>query len=223
MPAQKKNIKRDIVVILCDQLRCDFLSLYGCRGVPTPNLDCLVRQGVVFDRAITASPVCSPAHASMMTGLYPTRHGVWKNDLPYNPGLDYLTERMNALGYHTGAFGKLHHTSALAASLPNCGAVKGFKDRTVLEYSFTLDRDGVYPDADLEVPDCFHGLMSTLATHQTLLGDAIATGDPRLFAQVLYAYPLHQNEPETRALWKELLEIHAAEMPAVFQEAKDYC
>jgi alpha-galactosidase/6-phospho-beta-glucosidase family protein len=110
----------------------------------------------------------------------------------------------------------------LAASLPNRGAVKGFKDRTVLEYSFILDKDGVHPDADLEVPDCFHGLMSALATHQTLLGDAIATRDPRLFAQALYAYPLHQNEPETRALWKELLSIHAAEMPAVFQQAAAY-
>jgi 6-phospho-beta-glucosidase len=111
----------------------------------------------------------------------------------------------------------------LAASLPNHGAVKGFKDRTVLEYSFTLDADGVHPDADLEVPDCFHGLMSSLATHQTLLGDAIATEDPRLFAQALYAYPIHQDEPETRALWKELLTIHADEMPAVIQNARDYC
>ncbi len=111
----------------------------------------------------------------------------------------------------------------LAASLPNRGAVKGFKDRTVLEYSFTLNRDGVHPDADLEVPDCFHGLMSALAMHQTLLGDAIATCDPKLFAQALFAYPLRQNERPTRTLWKELLEIHAAEMPAVFQKAKDYC
>lgn len=42
-------------------------------------------------------------------------------------------------------------------------------------------------------------------------------------AQALFAYPLHQNERSTRALWKELLSIHAAEMPAVFQQAKDYC
>lgn len=110
----------------------------------------------------------------------------------------------------------------LAASQPNRGAVKGFKDRTVLEYSFTLDRDGVHPDPDLEVPDCFHGLMSSLATHQTLLGDAIAAADPRLFAQALFAYPLHQNEPETRALWKELLTIHASEIPNAFQQARDY-
>jgi arylsulfatase A-like enzyme len=67
---------RDVVVILCDQLRCDFLSLYDCRAIPTPNLDRLSRQGVVFDRAITASAVCGPARASMMTGSYPTQNGV---------------------------------------------------------------------------------------------------------------------------------------------------
>jgi alpha-galactosidase/6-phospho-beta-glucosidase family protein len=111
----------------------------------------------------------------------------------------------------------------LAASLPNRRAVKGFKDRVVLEYSFTLDKDGVHPDADLEVPDCFHGLMTSLSMHQTLLGDAIATRDPRLFAQALYAYPLHQNERPTRALWKELLAIHRQEMPEVFQKTGDYC
>ncbi len=111
----------------------------------------------------------------------------------------------------------------LAASLPNRGAVKGFKDRTVLEYSFTLDKDGVHPDRGLEVPDCFHGIMTALSMHQTLLGDAIATGDPKIFAQALFAYPLHQNEPGTRKLWKELLSIHREEMPAAFQKAKEYC
>lgn len=110
----------------------------------------------------------------------------------------------------------------LAASFPNRGAVRGFKDRTVLEYSMYLDKDGAHPDPDLEVPDCFHGLISALATHQTLLGDAIAARDPKLFAAALFAYPLHQNTRETKALWRDLLEIHADEMPAEFQKAKDY-
>lgn len=110
----------------------------------------------------------------------------------------------------------------LAASLPNRGAVCGFKDRAVLEYSFTLDRSGVHPDRDLEVPDCFHGLITSLSMHQTLLGDAVAARDPKLFAQALFAYPLHQNEPRTRTLCRELLAIHASEMPAVFQKAADY-
>ena len=45
----------NILVFLCDQLRPDFLRLYGCEAVPTPNLDRLAGEGVVFDHAITAS------------------------------------------------------------------------------------------------------------------------------------------------------------------------
>lgn len=118
-------MKRDIVVILCDQLRCDFLSLYGCRAVPTPNLDRLAKRGVVFDRAISASAVCGPARASMMTGLYPSQHGVWRNDQPFNPGLRYLAHEMDGLGYRTGAFGKLHHTPRLD--------LKGFQHARLME------------------------------------------------------------------------------------------
>ena len=110
----------------------------------------------------------------------------------------------------------------LAASLPNRGAVRGFKDRTVLEYSMHLDRKGVHAELDLEVPDCFHGLISSLATHQTLLGDAIATRDPRIFAHALFAYPIDQNTRGAKALWRDLLRIHAREMPAEFQKAADY-
>ena len=110
----------------------------------------------------------------------------------------------------------------LAASLPNRGAVKGFKDRTVLEYSGHLDSDGIHPDPGLEIPDCFHGLISSLAAFQTLLGDAVATRDPKLLHEALYAYPLYHNTNAAKSLWKELLRIHAPEMPPVFQKAKDY-
>lgn len=100
---------RNVLVILCDQLRPDFLNIYGCPAIPTPNLDRLAAMGVVFDRAITASTVCAPARAGMMTGRHVSDHGVWSNSVPFRPGMDLIAERMNALGYRTGAFGKLHH------------------------------------------------------------------------------------------------------------------
>lgn len=101
--------RRNLIVFLCDQLRCDYLSLYGCTGVPTPNLDRLAARGVVFDRAISQSPVCCPSRATMMSGRYVSDHGAWTNDMPCRPGLTFLPERLNDLGYRTGAFGKLHH------------------------------------------------------------------------------------------------------------------
>ncbi len=110
----------------------------------------------------------------------------------------------------------------LAASYPNRGAVKGFKDRTVLEYSMFLDKNGITPEPDLEVPDCFHGLISSLATHQTLLGDAVAAKDPKILAQALFAYPICQNTENSRELCRELLKIHEKEIAPEFQSAKDY-
>jgi 6-phospho-beta-glucosidase len=110
----------------------------------------------------------------------------------------------------------------IAASRPNRGAVRGFKDRTVLEYSMTLDRDGVTPLPDLEVPDVYQPVITALATHQTLLGDAVATGDPRLFADALACYPLQPGSRQARALCRDLLRIYAAEIPAVFQGTADY-
>ncbi len=105
-------MKRNIVVILCDQLRPDFLEVYGCEAVPTPALRRLANDGALFTRAITCSPVCAPARASMMTGRYPSDHGVWTNDVPFRDGMELLPERMAALGYESGCFGKLHHYPA---------------------------------------------------------------------------------------------------------------
>lgn len=109
-----------------------------------------------------------------------------------------------------------------AASHPSRGAVRGIKDRTVVEYTVTLDRHGLTPAADLVMPDSYHGLMNALATHQTMLGDACATRDPRLFAQALLAYPIQPNSAAQRRLCRELLRIHAAEIDPVFQQAKNY-
>lgn len=102
----------NILVILCDQLRKDFLSCYGGTACSTPNLDELAAQSVRFTDAITASSVCAPARASMMTGRYVSDHNVWTNDVPFREGMDYLPQRMNQMGYRTGAFGKLHHFPA---------------------------------------------------------------------------------------------------------------
>ena len=107
--------KRNIVFIMCDQLRADFLSCYGADFSPTPNLDELARNGVVFDNAITASTVCAPARAAMITGRHVSSHGAWTNNSPCNPGVEKLPERMNRAGYMTAAFGCYDHAPRSAS------------------------------------------------------------------------------------------------------------
>lgn len=115
-----------------------------------------------------------------------------------------------------------HAPLKFAASRPHQGAVAGFKPRTVLEYSLQLDRNGLRPVPDLAVPDPFHGLISSLATFQTLLGDAVGTQDPRLLADALFSYPVRQNSRDARALHRALLRIYADQIPAWCQRAADY-
>ena len=99
--------------ILCDQLRADFLSCYNPNSpVQTPNIDSLTKDGILFEHAITASPVCAPGRASIMTGRYVSDHQVWTNDVPFRDGIDYLPARMRENGYICGSFGKLHHFPA---------------------------------------------------------------------------------------------------------------
>ena len=69
----------NIILFLTDQLRQDALGCYGNAICRTPNLDRLAAEGTVFDYAYTTSPVCSPARASLLTGLYPHNHGVMIN------------------------------------------------------------------------------------------------------------------------------------------------
>lgn len=105
--------KRNVVVFVCDQLRPDFLTAYGCDAIDTPAIDWIAANGVTFDRAITQSTVCGPARASMQTGRYVSDHGAWTNDVPWREGMETLGERMTNAGYRTGCFGKMHHVPAL--------------------------------------------------------------------------------------------------------------
>jgi len=110
----------------------------------------------------------------------------------------------------------------VATSYINNGAVKGYMDRTVLEYSQILSKDGIKAMDGLEVPPIFYGLVASLANHQTLLGDAIATEDPRILFDALYAYPVQQDTSNSKALFKELIQQNEKVLPQSFQQAIHY-
>ena len=97
--------KPNILLITVDTTRADHLPSYGYKGVRTPNLDSLAKQGVLFRQCATTAPLTLPAHSSIMTGTYPTYHGVRING---NTALsaEHLTlaEEFSANGYRTGAF-----------------------------------------------------------------------------------------------------------------------
>ena len=101
--------RRNVLLIMCDELRPDFLHAYGADFIPTPNIDALAKDGVVFDNAITASTVCAPARMSFFTGRNVSGHDAWTNNIPPKAGCEVLPERLNKAGYMTAAVGLYDH------------------------------------------------------------------------------------------------------------------
>lgn len=100
--------KPNFLFLITDQQRADWLSCYGHPVLQTPHIDALAAQGTRFDQFYVASPVCMPNRASLLTGRYPSVHGLRYNGcrlpLSANTFVDVLAES----GYHTAAIGKSH-------------------------------------------------------------------------------------------------------------------
>jgi arylsulfatase A-like enzyme len=89
---------------------------------PTPNIDAIAKNGVVFTDGYVTAPVCAPSRAGFLTGRYQQSFGFWDNTGPYQVKKDIvqgiprdlplISERLKKLGYVTGLFGKTHDGTA---------------------------------------------------------------------------------------------------------------
>ena len=99
---------RNVLFVMTDQLRADYLSAYGHPTLKTPNIDALAARGVRFTRAYVQSPVCGPARMSYYTGRYVTSHGATWNNIPLSVGEWTLGDYVRPLGPRVGLVGKTH-------------------------------------------------------------------------------------------------------------------
>ncbi|HEX4141278.1 MAG TPA: hypothetical protein VHY09_13090 [Candidatus Methylacidiphilales bacterium] len=110
----------------------------------------------------------------------------------------------------------------LAASSLNRGAIEGIGDDQVVEYTQYLYKQTSRPAGRYKVPGIVHGLISSLANHQTLVGDACFAEDPKLLAEALLSYPMRPFSKDAKALFRELIEINKAQIPQALHRAVDY-
>ena len=95
----------NVVVITVDTIRADHIGAYGNAEVKTPAMDELARDGVLFTRAYSTTPLTLPAHTSIFSGTYPLYHGVRDNGGYVVPeDLTTLAELFGEQGYDTAAF-----------------------------------------------------------------------------------------------------------------------
>jgi arylsulfatase A-like enzyme len=100
---------RNVLFLMCDQLRADYLSCYGAKRPATPNIDRLAARGTRFDRAFVAAPVCGPSRMSFYTGRYTLSHGATWNFVPLPVGECTLGQYLAPAGIRTAVVGKTHH------------------------------------------------------------------------------------------------------------------
>ena len=141
---------KNILFIMCDQLRWDYLSCYGHPSLSTPNIDAIAARGVRFTRAYVQSPICGPSRMSFYTGRYVSSHGSTLNGAPLNVGEWNIADHLGPLGVHPVLCGKTHMAadkegmerlgvapdSVIGARLAECGFDAVFRD------------DGVHTDAN---------------------------------------------------------------------------
>ena len=147
-------MSRNIIWIMCDQLRFDYLGCTGHPHLETPHIDRLAAHGVRFTRAYVQSTICGPSRMSFYTGRYVRSHGSTWNNIPLRVGEPTLGDHLAEIGARNVLVGKTHMSadiegmmrlgidpaSEIGARVSECG------------FEVVERHDGLHPDGPYD-PD----------------------------------------------------------------------
>ncbi len=173
----KPDPRPNLLLITVDTLRPDALGWVAGKN-ETPAIDALAAEGARFAVAVSPVPLTLPAHASILTGLLPRRHGIHDNGQPLPAGVETLAQRLQRNGYLTAAF------------------VSGFP----LESTFGLDRG--FSRYDDRLPEGSEGWTERRAFDTTTAALGwIAKAKTPWFVWVHY-YDAHDPYEPPRSFWR---------------------
>lgn len=138
-----KRRRLNLILIVSDALRADHLGCYGFPRPVTPSMDAFARRGVLFENMVSCAPITGASHASMMTGAYQTRHGVFANGGRIADDLVTLAQACREADYRTAAFVS---NPALAPDWL-IGIDRGFETYDARLPSMERNRPSAYRDA----------------------------------------------------------------------------
>jgi len=141
---------KNILFIMFDQLRWDYLSCYGHPHLDTPNIDKIAKMGVRFDRHTIQSPICGSSRMSTYTGRYVHSHGASWNGIPLKVGELTMGDHLRDAGMGCYLVGKTHMT-ADAKGMERLGlAPDSLIGARVSECGFDVFErdDGINPEGD---------------------------------------------------------------------------
>ncbi len=199
--------KPNILFYFSDQQRPDTLGCYGQRMDISPNLDRLAAEGVVFENAFTAQPVCGPCRALFQTGRYPTEINCYRNGQPLPANVKTVANYMDEAGYDNAYVGKWHLASernsysappsidyeTAPIPLERRGGYHGFwRVSDVLEAT-SHGYDGYVFDEDMQKRE-FKGYRADCITDFAMEYLNQYNGEKPFFLTISHIEPHHQND-----------------------------
>lgn len=125
----KYGRKPNLLVLIPDQLRHDFITNLGSNGIHAPNMHRFTSESVMFDRAYVTHPICAPSRSSLLTGTWPHQNGVRNNKAVLPERFLCFPEMVADRDYRAGYFGKWHLGDEFVPQ-------RGFEDWASIEEEF---------------------------------------------------------------------------------------
>jgi len=147
-PMSSDRPVKNVLFIMCDQLRWDAISGNGLDIIDTPNIDRLAARGVRYQRAFVQGAVCGSSRMSFYTGRYVLSHGTRWNRIPLAINQMTLGDHLRPLGVRTVLIGKTHMTADVEA-MNRLGLDPDAPENLFLAqggFEATERDDGLHPD-----------------------------------------------------------------------------
>ena len=109
----------------------------------------------------------------------------------------------------------------IVASHPNYGVIEGLPEGAAAEYTMDIFKDTITPVENQYIPSPFRGLIASLSEFQTLIAEALANRDPRIFAAALDAYPVHRFETKRKEFFRKMFDLYT-DVDPLWSKAMDY-
>jgi choline-sulfatase len=219
------SARPNILLVMADQLAAAHLPPYGNAVVHAPRLAALAREGVVFENAYCASPLCAPSRFALLTGRRPSSIGAYDNAAELPAATPTITHALRAAGYETTLAGKMHFVGP--------DQLHGFEERLTTDVypsGFDWTPDWALPQGErLEWYHNTTSLLSASVTEAALQTDyddevcfravqkirdlSLRSEGPPFFLTVSFTNP-HDPWEMRRRYW-ELYDERAIDLPAV--------
>ncbi len=192
------STRPNILFFFTDQQRADTVGCYGSSIGLTPNLDAMAADGVRFDLAFTAQPVCGPARALLQTGVYPTVTGCFRNGIPLPQDATTIAHLLKGAGYEVGYIGKWHlaglrpHDHQAVPPERRGGYTDYWLGADLLEFSSHPYGGGYYDAEGRFVP--FNKYRVDAQTDHVIDYLRTRDGSRPFFLFLSYLEPHHQND-----------------------------